>query len=290
MKYLRLFSVLLVCVGVVSSGKAADRQDATLLIVPREDGPIKVGLDVGSLHPTILINYQILPSGTVSLLGWSGTKWVGISPQSYMDGSFFKKAPGSAVIVIAEGKPVPSALIPNSEWCPSVYRISTTKIRPLLHLIGRHYDFSYKDWEWFASNYQMDMASINPDGLNVAWYHRSLQQNVNKGSTATGSDLRFFSVIRYAEALPEEPVLDDPLIPEQDAELEEAADDEEIVVPVGPEERNGDPDEGGDVAVDEDNPLTQEAPDAIILEADSMSNDAELTNPDGEERQKELVE
>jgi len=230
------FRLILTC-AVLSPLLSSARKGITLLVVPREDVPVRLGLDVGARCPTLLLSYKIQPDESISLHGWSGTEWVNVTPESYAEGSFFSTQPESAVIVWKEGQQLHEALIPSQEWCPEAYGISTAKGRPLIHLLGRHYDFKYDDWRWFSENYNVPLNSINPDSLNMAWYHRRLGENLKREAGAGSSDLKHLSVI-YGPEL----ALQD-------------ADDVSVDEPI--------PDEA--TAVDADNPLTNSVPQAVVL-------------------------
>ncbi len=252
--------VLLMVVPAVSFSS----EGSTLLLMPREEEVVKVGLDVGNRFSTILLSYKIVPSGQLSLHGWSGKEWVNVTPESYAEGSFYTVAPVSAVLVAEEGVEIPEQLIPGAAWCPEVYRIATVETRPLIHLLGRHYDFKYKDWKWFSENYQLPLDCINPDGLNVAWYHRRMVDNMKAQGTDSYSDLNHLRIIRMPElASEQEPV--------------EVADETDAVAP----EESVDPVADEDVA-EESNPLTNDVPQAVVM-GDGAPEEGTMDNATDEE-------
>ena len=262
MKLFRFLLIASLVLGAAGSSFASSADQLTLLLVPREDGPVQVGMDVGNRFPTLLLSYRIQANGTVSLHGWDGSEWVNVTTESYNNGDFFKHAPASALIVERDDQEIPATLIPSKAWCPSVDKICTVKTRPLLHLIGRHYNFKYKDWKWFSRNYHLPLKSINPDDLNVAWYHYSLSENLEKKTIAGASDLQYFVVVRSPELA--EPAAEQP---KNGPEETGAADAEEAPKALG------------------DNPLTNAVPPAEILgvgETNAMAapvmDDAESTN------------
>jgi len=207
---------ILLC--VLMSSLPLRAQEITLLMVPRDDGPVRIGMDVGNRYPTILLSYQAMPNGSYSLHGWTGNEWVNVTLESFRKGTFFPHEPSSAMIIETKAVPLPEALLPPEEWCPAVYRIKTVETRPLLHLLGRHYDFKYRDWKWFADNYKMPMEQINPDDLNLAWYHKRLSDNLQRDPNQGRRDIQLLEVVREAktdldapEPLPAED-LDDEII------------------------------------------------------------------------------
>jgi len=202
--------VVFACGWVVSV--QARTEERTLLLVPREAATTKLGLDLANRYPVLLITYRVAPNGSVSLHGWTGTGWVNITLSNYTSGKFFEEGPNSALLVEKAGVPLPEKLIPPAEWCKDVSKITTTQVRPLLHLTGQYFDFSYKDWKWFAKRFGMEIDAINPEGLNMAWYHRRLDENLKAGDPASADDLHYWVSIRQTVAVEPEAVeaMEDP--------------------------------------------------------------------------------
>jgi hypothetical protein len=263
MKRIGMFIWLLITLAMFFPSSSFSNDGITLLMVPREDGLVHLGKDVGTRHPTLLISYALLANGTVSLHGWSGSEWVNVTPESFAEGSFFHKQPESAVIVWEADAQMPEALIPSGEWCPMAYGISTTEMRALIHLLGRHYEFRYDDWKWFSENYKMPLESINPDNLNVSWYHRRLGENLKQSPTSGESDLEYYAVLSGSAAVPVNE-LDPPAAGPVDAESEADA----------------------EACAEGKNPLTNAVPQATVLgagEADEAESAEEgADEPDAE--------
>ncbi|MDA3834277.1 MAG: hypothetical protein PF495_12870 [Spirochaetales bacterium] len=196
MKRSVFISVMVVLLGVCGAVSAAEEAKArTLLLIPAEEDVIKVAFDVGNAYPTVLLCYKAMPNDSYALKGWTGEEWLSVSGDAYKEGTFFKAEPSSTLLISQKGQKISAALIPPEEWCSTVYGITTTEMRPLLHLIGRHYDFSAKSWKQFASTYQFDVRSINPENINMPWYHRSLKENT-EGATQGENDFQFLTLIR----------------------------------------------------------------------------------------------
>ncbi|MDF7823508.1 hypothetical protein P4B35_05745 [Pontiellaceae bacterium B12227] len=234
---IKVFSILIILVAALAAS-AARKSEVTLVMVPREDSTVRLGLDLANRYPTLLISYEVKPNKPVSLHGWSGKEWVNISLDDFHAGNFFRTGPDSALLIEEEGTAVPETLIPPVGWCDAAYKITTTQTRPLLHLVGQYYDFKYKEWQWFSENYKLSMDAINPEGLNVAWYHKRFGDNLKKSPVAA-DDLQYWVAIRHPVVL---------------EELPEAVEEE-----TQPEmELPGDP---------EVNPLTNAVPEAVVLSA-----------------------
>jgi hypothetical protein len=194
------FVVLLVACSAVFSS-AARKDEVTLVMVPREEGAVQLGMDIAGKYPTLLISYKVGANKAVSLHGWTGTQWVNVSLEDFQSGGFFRKGPDSALVVEKAGFTVPAKMLPPSGWCANAAKITTTEIRPLLHLVGQYYNFSYKEWQWFAARYNVDMDAINPEGLNVAWYHKRMGEHLKPRKQQGASDLQYWVSIRQPEVV-----------------------------------------------------------------------------------------
>lgn len=230
--------------GGMAFSSEARKDEVTLMIVPRVESIVQVGMDIANRYPSLLVSYQLAGNGAVSLHGWTGTQWVNITLDDFASGNFFKNGPDSALIIEKENIPVPARLIPSADWCMNVSKITTTKIRPVLHLVGRYYDFNFKDWQWFATRYIMNIDAINPEGLNISWYHKRMEDHL-KGHDPQGvSDLQYWLSIRQSVIA-------------------------EAVLPA--EERVEMMEEGFE------NPLTNAAPTAVIMSAANASEEGSET-------------
>ena len=241
-KYMGWFVAALVACSAVFSG-AVRKDEVTLVMVPREDAAAqRLGLDIAGKYPTLLIGYKLGADGSASLHGWTGAKWVNITPVDFAAGKFFKKQPDSALVVEKGNAPVSGKLIPPEAWCPGVSKITTTQLRPLIHLVGQYYDFSAKDWKWFATRYNMEMDAINPEGLNVAWYNKRMVEHLKSNDSRDApNDLQYWVSIR-------QPAVAEPLEPGPEAEPE-----------------------GAEVS---GNPLTNAVPTAVVLGAPDVPEEA----------------
>lgn len=239
--------LVFVAATVVCSSAARRQEEVTLVMVPRDDATVQLGLDIANTYPTLLVSYKLGANGTASLHGWTGTQWVNIATDDFRAGNFFRTGPDSALIVEAPGAPLPETLMPPADWCPSVSKIATTEMRPLIHLVGQYFDFPFKDWQWFAKRYNMDLDAINPEGLNVAWYNKPLSDHFKSAAPVGASDLQYWFSIR-------QPIVGMSMLAEP-IPLEEASEPAmEEPVPTG---------EGDDVG----NPLTNAVPPAVVLGA-----------------------
>lgn len=190
--------------GLLFSAQAR-KKEVTLVLVPREDASQQLGLDLANRYSILLVTYKVAPNGVVSLHGWTGSQWVNITLADYQAGNFFKKNPGSALIVEKEGETVPQKIVPPKTWCTDVSKITTTRVRPLIHLTGQYFDFNHRDWAWFANRYNQKIEAINPEGLNTAWFHKRLGDHLKSGTPAGANDLQYWKSLR--KSVVAEPIL-----------------------------------------------------------------------------------
>ena len=241
-KIRQIFMFVLVC--LVFSAHASRKQEVTLIMVPRTKAMVRLGVDISNRYPTLFVSYLLGANGAVSLHGWTGSKWVNITPEAFVAGSFFRKAPDSVLIVEKKNVPFPEKLIPAEEWGKNISKITTTQLRPLIHLAGQYFNFSYKEWAWFAEHYGMKMDAINPEGLNVKWYDKRLVDHFGEDNSFGTEDLQYWVVVRQAVAI----------TPVAEPEVEVAAPEAEATAVETEEEVVG-------------NPFTNEVPAAVVFGA-----------------------
>ena len=207
---------VLFCLGIATLVQANPKKNITLLLVPREETSVRLGLDLAARYPTLLVSYRLREGQPTSLHGWTGSQWVEITSKNYAAGQFFKMGPEAAILIHPETMSVPDDLIPSAEWCPQVYELSTDQIRPVLHLIGRYYGFDMKDWKWFAARYGQSVEGINPEQLNVHWFDKPMASLFEKSTNPeqAEADLQHWIVLRDstpAETLSDSSEQDDAL-------------------------------------------------------------------------------
>ncbi len=214
--------VLLICTVTVSF--ATRKDEVTLIMVPREDAMLRIGGELSTRYPTLLMNYKMTGNGAVTLRGWSGKEWVSVSVKDFKTGSFFRKGPDSSLLIEHEGQPIPDVLIPPEAWCSAVYKITTTEVRPVLHLAGQYFNFEHKEWEFFAERYNFSPEAINPEALNVAWYQKRLNDHLKKGAPAA-DDLQYWQALRHPQPIEPVEISEDPVgNPESEGKMLEESD------------------------------------------------------------------
>jgi hypothetical protein len=162
------------------------KQDITMLVVPREALPVQIAQDISRRYPVLLVCYQTTRSG-LRINAWNGDTWVYIPIEDYTNGTFFATRPGHAIVVEYDRTRAPRELTPNSIWCKSASRITSTDPRVLLHLLGTYFNFPLSHWEHFATRYNYTLEEINPGLLNVHWWNMSSSERAEKRAKSKAS-------------------------------------------------------------------------------------------------------
>ena len=195
---IRHFKWMCIMAFILLSAQVVRADGRVLLMIPHEEEMIKVGLDFTERHPSLLISYRLGAQNTAALKGWTGTEWVYVSVANFQSGNFFRKGPDEAII-IQSNQPFPEGLIPSESWCDDVYKINSSELRPVIHLVGQALHFKYDDWKWFAKRYNMSIAQLNPTESGIYWYNRRLG-DVFKGKRTSGhEDILLWEVVRVSE-------------------------------------------------------------------------------------------
>ncbi len=169
MKKLALLAIVLL--SAFSLPARASRQDEiTMLVMPEDRIPLQVAQDISRRYPVLLVSYRLV-YGELKLYAWNDETWVSVPVEDYANGTFFANRPGYAIVVEHERFHAPAILTPNSIWCESASRLSSTDPRVLLHLLGLHFDFPFRYWNQLAKRYGYALEEINPTLENVHWWN-----------------------------------------------------------------------------------------------------------------------
>lgn len=162
--------IAVVITALTPAARAFWQNDITMLVVPREVLPLQIAQDISRRYPVLLVSYQMV-RGELKLHAWNGDNWISVPVEDYTNGTFFANRPKHAIVVEYERSNVPTALIPNSTWCESANRLTSTEPRAMLHLLGIYFDFPFSDWDQLAKRYDYPLEEINPTLKNVHWWN-----------------------------------------------------------------------------------------------------------------------
>lgn len=203
LKKLILLTAFVLSVFILPAQALLQDDGITMLVMPREEIPIQIGQDISRRYPVLLVSYQLV-RGQLKIHAWNGDSWIFVPVEDYTNGTFFANRPQRAVIVEHAKFRAPDVMIPNSIWCESVRRLTSTDPRVILHLLGLSFDFPYRHWDQFAKRYGYELEEINPTLNNVHWWNLRADRLMEKRAK------RDFAVDldkwHYLEPLPPPPV------------------------------------------------------------------------------------
>lgn len=150
--------------------QAGWKSEITMLVMPEDKIPLQIAQDISRRYPVLLVSYRLV-YGELKIYAWNDETWVAVPVEDYANGTFFANRPGHAIVVEHERFHAPSILTPNSTWCESATRLSSTDPRALLHLLGLHFDFPFRYWDQLAKRYGYALEEINPTLENVHWWN-----------------------------------------------------------------------------------------------------------------------
>ncbi len=173
MKSFRLIMCALVSASVCFGAAAPRPLGSAVLVVPARYSVLQIAFDVSDRMGAALIAYQGEPkSGTPVLDYWAGQEWKRISQTEYEQASFVGGRVARFVIV-GNDEILPAVLVSSvSAWCGDVRVISALDTPGLVNGLGKAFDFSQSDWEWFARRYNLQLADRNAERRTQSWYDR----------------------------------------------------------------------------------------------------------------------
>lgn len=188
---------------------ASKKQPLTLLVVPARYAALQVSFDLASRFPVVLLSYQKdIETGDLLLHAWDGNDWVYVAMPGYEKARFVQYVPKRAILV-GDDHTLPPNLAEATSWCPEVLNIPDVKTDALVNSLGRIFDFSPSDWQWFASRYKLQLRDQNAERRLHSWYDGPARQS---NSTPAPVDNAPMTAPLYEPAA-EEISLDD-LLPE----------------------------------------------------------------------------
>ena len=173
-------AMMLVCASL-AMGIAQTRPSHTLLIVPAKHTPVQISMDILSRRPATLIAYQTNARGELQLNVWERSRWVLINLEDLEDSSFMRSAPAQIVLVGEEGATADiRSAIENHERVKFAENVLTT---PLLNELGQIFNFSNREWHWFAERYGCEINILNEEDMRRSWYDQSRDEFLEREST-----------------------------------------------------------------------------------------------------------
>lgn len=174
MKYRFHVFALLIATHVSLAGwvRAAD---LTMLVVPERYNLLQVAFDLVEKRPIILVSYRGDATTTEpGLFAWSGQHWIHVSFDDYRRGEFLRADP-TQVVIIGDTATVPASLVEASGWGGRVMNVPYMESDEVLNALGRTFEFSPREWRWFARRYNMEIEDLRADRPTMSWYDHATE-------------------------------------------------------------------------------------------------------------------
>ncbi len=143
----------------------------TLLLVPAKYATVQVGRDFAARQQVLLMTYEAgLPPDQPFLNAWSGERWVRVPAEAYVAGTFAASHPGRTVVVGLPNAQVAKLIEMSSAWTPQVLNVESEATAELVNAMGRFFQFSRREWEWYAARYQLKLEDLNYEVRHQSWY------------------------------------------------------------------------------------------------------------------------
>jgi len=157
-------------------GLAARKPSVSMLVVPARYTVIQVGNDIRAHRPSVMVSYNDMDMG--ELFVWDGSKWISITASDLAAANFVRRRP-SRVVLVGNREDVRD-LERAVDWCDDVVAIEDMRTTALLNQLGRIFNFSDDEWQWFASRYGCELNINNRDQLEGSWYDQTREEFLAK--------------------------------------------------------------------------------------------------------------
>lgn len=156
--------------GQGSLARAPAPSGFTLVVIPERANLVQAALDLLDKRPAALVTYRAeRTSGALRLHGWTGERWVSVSETQYKQADFLVTLP-ERIILVGDDRLLPNELVEASDWGPMVMSIPYTDTDAFLNAMGAVFEFTAREWRWFASRYNMEMEDVTPERARISWY------------------------------------------------------------------------------------------------------------------------
>jgi hypothetical protein len=143
----------------------------TLLLVPAKYAPVQIGRDFVDRQRVLLMTYEVgVPANEPFLNAWSGSQWVRVPADAYASGTFALSSPGRTVVVGQPTEQVAKLIEMSAAWAPQVLNVESDGTAELVNAMGRFFNFSRREWEWYAARYQLKLEDLNYEVRHQSWY------------------------------------------------------------------------------------------------------------------------
>lgn len=151
---------------------AKRERSPSLLVVPARYTTLQVAFDLLERRNAVLVAYDSGVGRSEPVLHvWDGLDWVPITTDDYTTFGFLKMPPES-VVLVGDDATLPGFLIDGAMTANAgnPMQIPHQDTASILNALGKIYDFSVKEWTWFAARYRLDFEDTNALRRQESWY------------------------------------------------------------------------------------------------------------------------
>ncbi len=164
--------VFMLLVALFGMGREAEARGRhyDLIVAPARFSVIQVLFDVAANRPSVLVSYQGEATTAEPLLHvWNGTAWDPITLHDLREISFVQKTPTRAVLIGGDDL-LPASVRESVAWMPEVVFVRELANASLLNDFGRIQGWSKREWNWFATRYNLNLEDEAAPMRARSWY------------------------------------------------------------------------------------------------------------------------
>ena len=166
-RFLALVSLSLACLALPGRAKEGDY---TLIVAPARFNVIQVAFDLIAKRPAVLMSYRGEATTAEPLIyAWNGKQWVYVSMQDYREMRFLEDSPKN-VVLLGDEATLPAALQEATTWTKNKKTVAALDNAALVNEFGRLFKWDNKEWDWFASRYNLRVQDESEPYRHSSWY------------------------------------------------------------------------------------------------------------------------
>lgn len=161
----------------------ATAEEFSLIVAPARYNVIQVLFDVIDRNPAVLVSYQgEATTENPALHVWNGSTWNAIGVHELQELGFLQRTPSRAILV-GDDALLPNAVRESVAWLPEVVYVRELSNSAMLNEFGRIFNWSGRDYRWFARRYNLDIEDEAAPARQSSWYDQAGPRPKNRSSS-----------------------------------------------------------------------------------------------------------
>lgn len=171
MKKLLFVCALISSLAALAPARAQDQ--FSLIVAPARYNVIQVLFDVIERNPAVLVSYQgEATTENPALHVWDGSTWNPIGVHELQELGFLQRSPARAVLV-GDDALLPAVVRDSLSWLPEVVYVRDLTNAGLLNEFGRIYNWTGREYRWYANRYNLDLEDEAAPARKTSWYEQA---------------------------------------------------------------------------------------------------------------------